>query len=99
MSDQIDIKLINMKNDIAMTKAWVEQVSKSEALHAERVIAMSLEMGTLKSKVEALEACEDLRDQQMKVIQKVITNLIKYLEKDGKDVKQFKILDIPKATK
>jgi|TARA_B100000959_G_scaffold26073_1_gene25258 L-ascorbate metabolism protein UlaG (beta-lactamase superfamily) len=103
-NDQVDIKLTNMKNDIATTKAWIEQVSKSEALHAERVIAMSLEMDTLNQKVKTLEACEDLRDDQMKVLQKVITNLMKYIEKtnnekEDKDDKEFQILDIPKATK
>jgi len=118
MDDQVNIKFLNIQGEIntlkekvsdykmelTNAKAWVEQVSKSEALHAERVIAMSLEMDTLNTKVKALEACEDLRDDQMKVLQKVITNLMKYIEKtnnekEDKDDQEFQILDIPKATK
>ena len=86
-----------MKQDIASNKAWIEQVSKSEALHAERVIANTSDVTKLKSEVLQLQGCEDLRDQQMLVVQKVIKNIIKYLEKDGKDEKEFKILDIPEA--
>jgi hypothetical protein len=40
----------------------------------------------------------------MKVLQKVITNLMEYIEKtnnekENKDDQEFQILDIPKATK
>ena len=95
--DQVNIKIVNMKQDIASNRAWIEQVSKSEALHAERVIANTLDVTKLKSEVLQLQGCEDLRDQQMLVVQKVIKNIIKYLEKDGKDGEEFKILDIQEA--
>ena len=95
MSDQIGIKLVNMKNDIASNKAWIEQVSKSEALHAERVIAMTLDVTKLKAEVLQLQECEDLRDQQMKVLQTVINKLIAYIERNGHEWKGS--LDIPKA--
>ena len=95
--DQVNIKIVNMKQDIASNRAWIEQVSKSEALHAERVIANTSDVTKLKSEVLQLQGCEDLRDQQMLVVQKVIKNIIKYLEKDGKDGEEFKILDVPEA--
>ena len=97
MSDQVGIKLVNMKNDIASNKAWIEQVSKSEALHAERVIAMTLDVTKLKGEVLQLQECEDLRDQQMKVLQTVINKLIAYIERNGHEWKGS--LDIPKAKK
>tara|TARA_R100001530_G_scaffold116210_1_gene83243 strand:+ start:58 stop:354 length:297 start_codon:yes stop_codon:yes gene_type:complete len=69
-----------------------------------KFLNMQGEINTLKERILRLEACEDLRDDQMKVLQKVITNLMKYIEKtnnekEDKDDQEFQILDIPKATK
>ncbi len=85
MDDQVNIKFINMKEEIAMLRAWIEQVSKSEALHAERVISMSLEISKLQKQVQCLEECEDLRDQQLAVLKKFIdTYLMLNITSDGK---------------
>ena len=92
MDDQVNIKFINMKEEIAMLRAWIEQVSKSEALHAERVISMSLEISKLQKQVQCLEECEDLRDQQLAVLKKFIdtylmlniTSDCKHHDKDNK---------------
>ena len=69
-----------------------------------KFLNMQREINTLKDRIHRLEECEDLRDDQMKVLQKVITNLMKYIEKtnnekENKDDQEFQILDIPKATK
>ena len=85
MYDQVNIKFINMIEEIAMLRAWIEQVSKSEALHAERVISMSLEISKLQKQVQCLEECEDLRDQQLAVLKKFIdTYLMLNITSDGK---------------
>jgi type II secretory pathway predicted ATPase ExeA len=98
--DQVDIKIINIKQEIASNKAWIDQVSKSEAVHANTVIRLNQEFKEFKSlmegKIECLEECEDLRDDQMKVLQTVITKLIAYIERDGYE---WKVLDVPKAKK
>jgi len=122
MDDQVNIKFLNMQGEINTlkekvsdykmelknAKAWIEQVSKSEAIHANTVIRLNQEFKEFKTLIEGkvlrLETCEDLRDDQMKVLQKVITNLMKYIEKtnnekEDKDDQEFQILDIPKATK
>jgi len=98
--DQVDIKIINIKQEIASNKAWIDQVSKSESVHANTVIRLNQEFKEFKSlmegKIECLEECEDLRDDQMKVLQTVITKLIAYIERDGYE---WKVLDVPKAKK
>ena len=98
--DQVDIKIINLKQEIASNKAWIDQVSKSESVHANTVIRLNQEFKEFKSlmegKIECLEECEDLRDDQMKVLQTVITKLIAYIERDGYE---WKVLDVPKAKK
>tara|TARA_Y100000034_G_C6847833_1_gene384253 strand:+ start:135 stop:374 length:240 start_codon:yes stop_codon:yes gene_type:complete len=70
----------------------------------EKVSDYKMENKNLTNRILRLEECEDLRDDQMKVLQKVITNLMKYIEKtnnekEDKDDQEFQILDIPKATK
>ena len=122
MDDQVNIKFLNMQGEINTlkekvsdykmelknAKAWIEQVGKSEASHANTVIRLYQEFKEFKTLIEGkvlrLEECEDLRDDQMKVLQKVITNLMEYIEKtnnekENKDDQEFQILDIPKATK
>ena len=96
VNDQNNIREINTRNELASLRAWIEQVSKSEALHAERVIANTLDVSKLKSEVLQLQECEDLRDDQMKVLQTVINKLIAYIERDGYE---WKTLDVPKAKK
>ena len=95
VNDQNNIREINTRNEIASLREWIGQVSKSEALHAERVIAMTLDVTKLKGEVLQLQECEDLRDQQMKVLQTVINKLIAYIERNGHEWKGS--LDIPKA--
>jgi|TARA_R100000501_G_C2576023_1_gene81094 Ni,Fe-hydrogenase I large subunit len=70
----------------------------------EKVSDYKMENKNLTNRILRLEECEYLRDDQMKVLQKVITNLMKYIEKtnnekEDKDDQEFQILDIPKATK
>ena len=89
-------KVSDYKMELKNAKAWIEQVSKSEALHAERVIANTLDVSKLKGEVLQLQECEDLRDDQMKVLQTVINKLIAYIERDGYE---WKVLDVPKAKK
>ena len=96
VNDQNNIREINTRNELASLRAWIEQVSKSEALHAERVIANTLDVTKLKGEVLQLQECEDLRDDQMKVLQTVINKLIAYIERDGYE---WKVLDVPKAKK
>ena len=71
------MKLINIQQEIASLKAWVEQMGKSEALYAERVIQSTMDITQLQEQVLRLEECEDLRDKQMKVLETVI---IKFIE-------------------
>ena len=80
MNDQEDIKIINLRQEVASLKAWVEQISKSEALYAERVIQSTMDITQLQEQVLRLEACEDLRDKQMKVLETVINKQIKFIE-------------------
>ena len=101
VNDQNNIREINTRNEIASLKAWIEQVSKSEALHAERVIALTMDVTTLKSQVKTLEDCEDLRDQQMTVLK---TFIEKYLTVEINQIKgdhdgKIGVLSIPKAKK
>ncbi len=90
MDDQVNIKFLNMQGEINTLK--------------EKVSDYKMENKNLTNRILRLEECEDLRDDQMKVLQKVITNLMKYIEKtnnekEDKDDQEFQILDIPKATK
>ena len=112
MDDQINIKFLNMqgelntlkekvsdyKMELKNAKAWIEQVSKSEAIHANTVIRLNQvfkEFKTLiEGKVRCLEECEDLRDQQMKVLETALNKTIAYIERDGYE---WKVLDVPKA--
>ena len=87
---------IKMKAEIASLRAWIEQISKSEALHAERVIAMTLDVTKLKGEVLQLQECEDLRDQQMKVLQTALKKTIAYIERSGHE---WRVLDVPEAKK
>ena len=132
IDDQEDIRIINLTQEVASLKAWVEQLGKSEALYAERVIQSTMDITqlqdqfdniselmtgleqrfeihvkwnkvelaatadntnwleelkdkadwipVLQEKVKRIEECEDLRDKQMKVLQKVINKQIKFIE-------------------
>ncbi len=80
IDDQVNIKIINLKQEIASLKAWVEQMGKSEALYAERVIQSTMDITKLQEEVLQLQECEDLRDKQMKVLEKVINKQIKFIE-------------------
>ena len=81
MNDQENIRIINLTQEVASLKAWVEQMGKSEALYAERVIQSTMDITKIQEDVLRLEACEDLRDKQMKVLQTVINKQIKFIEK------------------
>ena len=59
-----------------------------------KLVLMQGQIDTLKSKVECLEECEDLRDQQMKVLETALNKTIAYIERSGYE---WKVLDIPKA--
>ena len=59
-----------------------------------KLVLMQGQIDTLKSKVECLEECEDLRDQQMKVLETALNKTIAYIERDGYE---WKVLDVPKA--
>ena len=114
MDDQINIRFLNMqgelntlkekvsdyKMELKNAKAWIEQVSKSEAIHANTVIRLNQEFKEFKTliegKVKCLETCEDLRDQQMKVLETALNKTIAYIERDGYE---WKVLDVPKAKK
>ena len=90
MDDQVNIKFLNMQGEINTLK--------------EKVSDYKMENKNLTNRILRLEECEDLRDDQMKVLQKVITNLMNYIEKtnnekENKNDQEFQILDIPKATK
>lgn len=74
------MKLINIQQEVASLKAWVEQMGKSEALYAERVIQSTMDITQLQEQVLRLEECEDLRDKQMKVLETVINKQIKFIE-------------------
>jgi hypothetical protein len=80
IDDQVNIKIINLKQEIASLKAWVEQMGKSEALYAERVIQSTMDITKLQEEVLQLQECEDLRDKQMKVLETVINKQIKFIE-------------------
>ena len=80
VDDQTNIKLINIQQEFASLKAWVEQISKSEALYAERVIQSTMDIAQLQKQVLQLQECEDLRDKQMKVLETVINKQIKFIE-------------------
>ena len=71
------MKLINIQQEVASLKAWVEQMGKSEALYAERVIQSTMDITQLQEQVLRLEECEDLRDKQMKVLETVINKFLK----------------------
>jgi hypothetical protein len=77
MNDQEDIRIINLTQEVASLKAWVEQLGKSEALYAERVIQSTMDITQLQEQVLRLEECEDLRDKQMKVLETVINKFLK----------------------
>jgi len=107
MNDQENIRDVNTRNEIASlkaeiasAKAWIEQVSKSEAVHANTVIRLNQEFKEFKSlmegKIGCLEECEDLRDDQMKVLQTALKKTIAYIERSGYE---WKVLDIPEAKK
>jgi len=103
--DQVDIKIINLKQEIASNKAWIDQVSKSEAVHANTVIRLNQEFKEFKSliegKIECLEECEDLRDKQMNVLKGFIeTYLMVNINTEGGDHGgKIGVLKIPKAKK
>ena len=59
-------------------------------------ISMQFEIDQLKERVLCLEECEDLRDEQMKVLQTALKKTIAYIERSGYE---WKVLDIPKAKK
>ena len=80
IDDQEDIRIINLTQEVASLKAWVEQIGKSEALYAERVIQSTMDITQLQEQVLRLEECEDLRDKQMKVLETVINKQIKFIE-------------------
>ena len=90
MDDQDNIRFLNMQGEINTLKMKISDYKMENKNQMSRILR--------------LEECEDLRDDQMKVLQKVITNLMKYIEKtnnekEDKDDQEFQILDIPKATK
>ena len=61
-----------------------------------KLVLMQGQIDTLKSKVECLEECEDLRDQQMKVLETALNKTIAYIERGGYE---WKVLDVPEAKK
>ena len=96
-------KVSDYKMELKNEKAWIEQVSKSEAIHANTVIRLSQEFKEFKSliegKIECLEECEDLRDKQMNVLKTFIETYLT-VEIDG--IKgdhdgKIGVLSIPKA--
>ena len=74
------MKLINIQQEVASLKAWVEQMGKSEALYAERVIQSTMDITQLQEQVLQLQEVEDLRDKQMKVLETVINKQIKFIK-------------------
>ena len=66
-----------------------------------KLVLMQGQIDTLKSKVECLEECEDLRDKQMNVLKGFIeTYLMVNINTEGGDHGgKIGVLEIPKAKK
>ena len=118
MDDQDNIRFLNMQGEINTlkekvsdykmelknAKAWIEQVSKSEAIHANTVIRLNQEFKEFKTliegKVKCLEDCEDLRDAQLKCLKDFIDkHLPTYIEHGGGHGGKIGVLDVPEAKK
>jgi hypothetical protein len=82
---------IKDKEPTVTIKGNMDEINDQENI---KFVLMQGEIDTLKSKVECLEECEDLRDQQMKVLETALNKTIAYIERDGYE---WKVLDVPKA--
>ena len=61
-----------------------------------RILKVENEIDTLKGQVKCLQTVEDLRDEQMKVLQTALKKTIAFIERSGYE---WKVLDIPEAKK
>ena len=82
MDDQDNIRILNMQGEINTLK--------------EKLSDCMMEIKNVKSRQLRIEECEDLRDQQMKVLETALNKTIAYIERDGYE---WKVLDIPEAKK
>ena len=61
-----------------------------------RIVNIENDIDTIKGQVKCLQTVEDLRDEQMKVLQSALKKTIAYIERDGYE---WKVLDVPEAKK
>ena len=80
MDDQDNIRILKMQGEINTLK--------------EKLSDCMMEIKNVKSRALRIEECEDLRDQQMKVLETALNKTIAYIERDGYE---WKVLDVPKA--
>tara|TARA_B100000678_G_scaffold253908_1_gene230729 strand:- start:28 stop:276 length:249 start_codon:yes stop_codon:yes gene_type:complete len=82
MNDQDNIRILKMQGEINTLK--------------EKLSDCMMEIKNVKSRALRIEECEDLRDDQMKVLQTALKKTIAYIERSGHE---WKVLDIPEAKK
>ena len=94
MDDQVNIKFLNIKGEIDTLKDMVLDCQM-------KIKDSKMEMNNQKARIKCLEDCEDLRDQQLKVLKNFIeTYLSVHIDQikgdhDGK----IGVLKIPEAKK